>query len=115
MENGTFNWWLLAGASLTWLLFILGVAQLSRFYLKFLEVRKEINANTLIIDGMLKKIHAALTEITIEQRRSTRIMLEQVDLKKAEMTGEFEIVEEPLPPATKPPTHPGITTLQDGK
>ncbi len=107
--NETFNWWILAGASLTWLLFILSVAQLSRFYSKFLDTRKEIDANLLVINGMLKKIHAALAEMAIEQRRSTRLMVEQVDLKKAEMTGEFEIVEEPLPPPTQPPATPGIT------
>ncbi len=104
--SGT-DWLIVAGAVLTWLIFILGVAQLSRFYTRVMEMRKELDANSLAVVNQLKKIQTTLSEIAIEQRRSTRLMLEQIDLKKAEMTGEFEIIEEPIPapgaPAEEPP------------
>lgn len=97
------NWVFLAVASLTWLLFILGVAQLSRFYSKVMEMRKELDANMITLAAQLKKLQATLSEVAIEQRRATRLMIEQVDLKKAEMTGEFEIIEEPVVPQAPPP------------
>ena len=91
------NWWVIVGAVLTWLIFILGIAQLSRFYLKFMELRRESDAHMLSLEAQLKKLQASLAEIIIEQRRATRLQVEQLDLKKAEMTGDFEIVEEPIP------------------
>ncbi len=116
--SGT-DWLIFAGAALTWLIFILGVAQLARFYTRVMEMRKEIDANNFAMVNQLKKIQSTLSEIAIEQRRSTRLMLEQIDLKKAEMTGEFEIIEEPIagpaeepaaaaePEAKRPPKTPG--------
>ena len=98
--SGT-DWLIVAGAVLTWLIFILGVAQLSRFYTRVMEMRKELDANSLAVVNQLKKIQTTLSEVAIEQRRSTRLMLEQIDLKKAELTGEFEIIEEPIPGASR--------------
>ena len=90
--------WIWVVAGLTWVIVMMGIAQLSRFYSKFQEGRRELDANLL------------LTELLAEQRRITRLTLEQLDLKRAEMTGDFEIVEEPIPPAppSAGPTEPAV-------
>lgn len=91
--------WIWVVAGLTWVIVMMGIAQLSRFYSKFQEGRRELDANWLNLAGQVKKMQSTLTEMLAEQRRITRLTLEQLDLKRAEMTGDFEIVEEPIPPA----------------
>ena len=91
--------WIWVVAGLTWVIVMMGIAQLSRFYSKFQEGRRELDANLLNMAGQFKKMQSTLTELLAEQRRITRLTLEQLDLKRAEMTGDFEIVEEPIPPA----------------
>lgn len=103
------DWWMVAGAVMTWIIVILGVGQLARFYTKFVNLSKELDANMLAMSAQLKKIQSSLAEIIIEQRRASRLMLEQVDLKKAELTGDFEIVEEPIQEPRQQPVAPGIT------
>ncbi len=90
------NWIIFAGAALTWLIFMLGVAQLSRFYAKFVEMRRINEADMQNVIGQQRKMMASMSEIIIELRRTNKLLLEQLDLKKAELTGEFEIVEEPV-------------------
>ncbi len=99
MLESTLNIWVIAGALLTWVIFILGVAQLSRFYTRFVEAVKFSENNLVAVNAQLKKLQSALAELIIEQRRQIRIQNEQLDLKRAEMTGDYEIVEEPVPPA----------------
>ena len=89
-------------AALTWIVVMMGVAQLSRFYTKFREARRELDANLLGMAGQLKKMQTTLTELLVEQRRLTRLQVELLDLKRAELTGDFEIVEEPVAPAAAP-------------
>ena len=89
-------------AALTWIVVMMGVAQLSRFYTKFREARQELDANLLGMAGQLKKMQTTLTELLVEQRRLTRLQVELLDLKRAELTGDFEIVEEPVAPAAAP-------------
>ena len=55
-----------------------------------------------------KRQQSAMAEFLIEQRRMTRVMSESLELKKAEMTGDFEIVEEPIPVTAPPPGAPTI-------
>ena len=102
------------GAVLTWVIFILGVAQLSRFYTKFLEASKSVDNNLTALNAAMKKVQASMAELIIEQRRQIRLQSEQLDLKRAEMTGEYEIVEEPINPPPPPPNDRNIT-LSDGK
>ena len=90
-------------AALTWIVVMMGVAQLSRFYSKFQDARRELDANLLGMAGQLKKLQTTLTELLVEQRRITRLQVELLDLKRAEMTGDFEIVEEPVPGAVAAP------------
>ena len=84
-------------AGLTWLIVILVLVQLSRFLAKFEQGRQELDANIIGMAGQLKKMQTTIAEILIEQKRVTRLTVEGLDLKKAEMTGDFEIIEEPLP------------------
>lgn len=90
-------------AALTWIVVMMGVAQLSRFYAKFQDARREMDANLLAMAGQLKKMQTTLTEMLVEQRRITRLQVELLDLKRAELTGDFEIVEEPIPGAAAAP------------
>ncbi len=85
-------------AALTWIVIMLGLIQLSRFFSKFQEVRRDLEGNMLGIAGQIKQMQGTLTELLGEQRRITRLMLEQLELKRAEMTGDFDIVEEPITP-----------------
>lgn len=85
------------GAGLTWLIVILVLVQLSRFLAKFEQGRQELDSNIIGMAGQLKKLQTTVVEILIEQKRITRLTLEGLDLKKAEMTGDFEIIEEALP------------------
>lgn len=55
-----------------------------------------------------KRQQSVMAEFLIEQRRMTRVMSESLELKKAEMTGDFEIVEEPIPVTAPPPGAPSI-------
>ncbi len=82
---------------ITLLVFFLGMAQLSRFYKSFREARAEVDTNLLAVIAQIKRLNLTIAELAVEQRRLSRLMLEQIELKKAEMTGDFEIVEEPLP------------------
>ena len=102
------------GALLTWVIFILGVAQLSRFYTKFIEASKAADSNLTALNAQLKKVQSSMAELIIEQRRQIRLQAEQLDLKRAEMTGEYEIVEEPINPPPPPPNERNIT-LAGGK
>lgn len=97
----TISLWIVA--ALTWIVVMMGVAQLSRFYTKFREARREMDANLLAMAGQLKKMQTTLTEMLVEQRRITRLQVELLDLKRAELTGDFEIVEEPIPGAAAAP------------
>ena len=102
------------GAILTWVIFILGVAQLSRFYANFCKAAKSTESNLNALNAQLKKVQASIAELIIEQRRQIRLQTEQLDLKRAEMTGDYEIVEEPINPPPPPPSERNIT-LPGGK
>lgn len=72
------------------------VAQISHFYAKFQEFRKDYEANMIGLAGQLKKLQTTMSEQLGEQRRLLRCLNELLELKRAEMTGDFEIVEEPV-------------------
>ena len=115
--EGSWNLWVIIGALLTWVIFILGVAQLSRFYAKFLEASKKMDDNMAAVNAQMKKLQGSLAELIIEQRRQSRLQFEQVELKRAEMTGDYEIVEEPIGPVAAPAPAPNgrNITLEEGK
>ena len=56
--------------------------------------------------GELKDLNKALADALSEAKQTNRHLSEQLALKEAEMTGDFEIVEEPIAPvkpARRPP------------
>lgn len=105
------NVMVIIGAILTWVIFILGVAQLSRFYARFVASAKATDNKLSTLNSQIKKIQSSMTELILEQRRQIRLQTEQLDLKRAEMTGDYEIVEEPVnsPAAPPPPNERNIT------
>ncbi len=88
--------WICVVAGLSWVIVMMGIAQLSRFYAKFQEARRDLDANMRTLVDQLKKMQATLAELLVEQRRISKLTNEQIDLKRAELTGDFEIVEEPI-------------------
>lgn len=83
-------------AALTWVIIMLGVAQLSRFYRRFCLSRSAMDAHLLGLAGQVKRMQSTLNELLVEQRKANRISQQLLDLKQAEMTGDFEIIEEPI-------------------
>lgn len=93
-EISAFSFWIVAIAICIILLIILGL--LSRFCAKAQEANKDMDANLIGLSGQIKKMQGTMSEILGEQRRINKLILELLELKKAEMTGDFEIVEEPI-------------------
>ena len=91
------SFWLVV--ALTWVVIMMGVIQLSRFFTTFQEVRRDLEGNMLGIAGQIKQLQSSLSETLGEQRRVVRVLNELLELKRAEMTGDFDIVEEPIPAA----------------
>ena len=55
--------WIWVVAGLTWLIVMMGIVTLSRFYLKLQECRRELDANLLNMAGQVKKLQSTLTEL----------------------------------------------------
>ena len=87
---------LIISVMLTWIIFILGVAKLAQFYLSMNKARHEVDSNLTGIAGQLGKMQTMIAEMLKEQRRTSRLIADLTDLKKAELTGEYEIVETPI-------------------
>ncbi len=99
-EISTFSFWCVALMICIILLIILG--QVSRFYAKIRDYCKDTDAQQLALNAQLKQLQGTLSEILGEIRRSNRLVNEQLELKRAELTGDFEIVEEPIAPPPSP-------------
>ena len=95
-EITTTSFWSVALMICIILLIILG--QLSRFYALIKKFCKEEDAQQLALSAQLKQLQGTMSEILGEMRRGNRLANEQLELKRAEMTGDFEIVEEPIMP-----------------
>jgi hypothetical protein len=100
-EISTFSFWCVALMICVILLILLG--QVSRFYAKMRDLAKELDAQQLVLNAQMKQLQGTMSEILGELRRSNRLVNEQLDLKRAEMTGDFEIVEEPIAPPVPAP------------
>ena len=87
---------LIAGVLLTWLIFVLGVAKLAQFYISMNAARREVDTNLTGIANQMNKLQTIVAELLKEQRRTSRLISDLTDLKKAEMTGEYEIIETPI-------------------
>ena len=84
------------------LLVILGV--IIRLLMFFRNFCKDMDTHQMTQNAQLKQLQGTMSEILGELRRANRLTIEQLDLKRAEMTGDFEIVEEPIapPPVARP-------------
>ena len=81
------------------------------------EVIKELADIKLTLVEAFKHLDRPLSEALTENRRNNRLISELLALKQAEMTGDFEIVEEPVappPPTAKTPQFK-IPGAGDGK
>jgi hypothetical protein len=87
---------LIVVGSLTWLVFVLGMAKLSKFYIQFTVFRRDMDTNLTGMGTNIKKMQNSISELIIEQRRTNKLMLELIDIKKYENMGtlEFEEVQE---------------------
>ena len=101
MEVSLSSFWLVA--IMICVVVLILVAQISHFYAKFQEFRKDYEANMIGLAGQLKKLQTTMSEQLGEQRRQLRVVNELLELKRAEMTGDFEIVEEPIIPVQETP------------
>ena len=101
-EIGSFSFWCVALMICIILLVMLG--QLSRFYARLRDFCKESDAQQLALNAQLKQLQGTMSEILGEIRRGNRLANELLELKHAELTGDFEIVEEPVAPAPAPRT-----------
>ena len=72
------------------------VAQISHISSRFKDYCKDNEANLIGLSGQIKKLQSTVSELLGENRRLIRIVNQLLELKQAEMTGGFEIVEEPL-------------------
>ena len=66
---------------------------------------KALDDIKLTFTGELKDLNKLLAGALAEAKQTNRQLAEQLALKEAEMTGDFEIVEEPIAPA-KPAKRP---------
>ena len=81
------------------------VGQLSRFYSRMKSLAADLDAQQLAVNAQLKQLQGTLSEVLGEIRRGNRLSNELIELKQAELTGDFEIVEEPIAPV-KPVKRP---------
>lgn len=112
-EISSFSFWCVALLICIILLVILG--QISRFYTKMRNFYKESDAQQLALNAQLKQLQGTMSEILGEIRRSNRLANEMLELKQAELTGDFEIVEEPVAAAPVAPAKKNIPEVPEVK
>ena len=86
------------------LLMILLILLLIRMLGYFRAAVNENEERTISLFNAMQKLHGTMNEQLGEQRRQMRAMQELLQLKHAEMTGDFEVIEEEIPqmPAANP-------------
>jgi len=88
------SFWFVALMICIILLILLG--QISRFYARMKNLAADLDAQQLALNAQLKQLQGTLSEVLGEIRRGNRLSNEMIELKQAELTGDFEIVEEPI-------------------
>lgn len=97
------------------LLMILLLLLLIRMLSYFRTAVKENEERTISLFNALQKLHGTMSEQLGEQRRQMRAIQELLQLKHAEMTGDFEVIEEEIAPAAPVQTEPEIVAPQAKK
>ena len=88
---------LVIGCILTWLIFILALAKFSKLYSQFIQFRKNIETDLTGMGTNIRKMQLSFQELTVEQRRSNKLLIELIDAQKNSnpLSGlEYELVEE---------------------
>lgn len=85
MEFSTTNITLIVVGSLTWLVFVLGMAKFSKYYLQFTGYRREIDTNLTGMGSGMKKLQNSISEMILEQRRTNKLLLELIDKDKTQV------------------------------
>ena len=85
------------------LLMILLLLLIIRMMTLFRTAIKENEERSIALFNALQKLHGTMNEQLGEQRRQMRAVQELLQLKHAEMTGDFEIIEEESPQAPVAP------------
>ena len=96
------------------ILMILLLLLIIRTLAYFRAAVRENEERTIALFNALQKMHGTMNEQLGEQRRQIRVQQELLQLKHAEMTGDFEVIEEDIPaPITV--AEPEITAPQAKK
>ena len=96
------------------MLMILLLLLLIRMLGYFRSAVRENEERTISLFNAMQKMHGTMNEQLGEQRRQIRVLQELLQLKHAEMTGDFEVVEEEIPAAPVAP-EPEIVVPQAKK
>jgi len=85
------------GCVLTWLIFILALAKFSKVCSHFTSFRKNVETDLTGMGTNLRKMQLSFQELTVEQRRSNKLLIELIEVQKNSnpLSGlEYELVEE---------------------
>ena len=80
------------------ILMVLLLLLLVRSFVFMRAALRESEERTIALFNALQKMHGTMNEQLGEQRRQMRVVQELLQLKQAEMTGDFEVIEEEIPP-----------------
>lgn len=90
MEFSTTNITLMVVGGLTWLVFVLGMAKFSKYYLQFTGYRRELDTNLTGMGSSMKKLQNSISEMILEQRRTNKLLLELIDKDKTQQVPETQ-------------------------
>lgn len=85
------------GCVLTWLIFILALAKFSKICSQFIMFRKTVEVDLTGMGTNLRKMQLSFQELTVEQRRTNKLLIELIEAQKNAnpLSGlEYELVEE---------------------
>lgn len=85
------------GCVLTWLIFILALAKFSKISSQFIMFRKNVEVDLTGMGTNLRKMQVSFQELTVEQRRTNKLLIELIEAQKNAnpLSGlEYELVEE---------------------
>jgi hypothetical protein len=88
---------LIVGCALTWLIFILALAKFSKLCSEFIQFRKSVETDLAGLGTNIRKMQSAFQEVTVEQRRTNKLLVELIEAQKNSnpLSGlEYELVEE---------------------
>ena len=94
---------------------LLNVAMLAILLVKQRENVRELADIKLTLVEAFKHLEKPLADSLTETRRNNRLISELLALKQAEMTGDFEIIEEPVSAPPPPTTAPKFKRPNAGK